>query len=186
MEFRLLGPLDVLDRGTAVTLGGLKQRALLARLLVTPNRTVAIDRIVEDLWGDDAPGSAAKMVQIYVSHLRKLLPADLLLTRPPGYLVQVDAETIDLVRFDRLRRTGRAALEAGDAAEAAARLREALGLWRGEALAEFDEPFATVERNHLDELRLVCLRTVSRRSCARCSWGAGRGARGRGRPPSAA
>jgi DNA-binding SARP family transcriptional activator len=157
MEFRLLGPMDALDRGTAVELGGLKQRALLARLLVTPNRTVAVDRLVGDLWGEDAPGSAAKMVQIYVSHLRKVLPDGMLLTRSPGYAIEVDENAIDLVRFDRLRRAGHAALQAGDAVEAAARLREALALWRGEALAEFDEPFAHVERNHLDELHLVCL-----------------------------
>jgi hypothetical protein len=94
---------------------------------------------VDDLWGDAVPDTAVKMVQIYVSQLRKLLPADVLLTRPPGYLVQVDQEAIDIVRFDRLRRTGRAALEAG------------------EALAEFVEPFAQTERNHLDELRLACL-----------------------------
>src|SRR3954467_13469106 len=100
MQFRLLGPREVLDRGSALALGGLKQRALLARLLVTPNRTVAVDRLVDDLWGDAVPGTAAKMVQIYVSQLRKLLPADVLLTRPPGYLVQVDAEAIDIGRFD--------------------------------------------------------------------------------------
>jgi DNA-binding SARP family transcriptional activator len=157
MEFRLLGPMEVLDGGTAIALRGLKPRALLARLLVTPNRTVAVDRLVDDLWGDAVPGTAVKMVQIYVSQLRKLLPADVLLTRPPGYLVQVDPEEIDIVRFDRLRRTGRAALEAGEAAAAAAHLRDALGLWRGEALAEFVEPFAQAERNHLDELRLACL-----------------------------
>ena len=124
---------------------------------MTPNRTVAVDRLVDDLWGDDVPDTAAKMVQIHVSQLRKLLPADVLLTRPPGYLVQVDPEAIDVVRFDRLRRTGRAALEAGEPATAAAQLREALALWRGEALAEFAEPFAQAERNHLDELRLACL-----------------------------
>lgn len=157
MEFRLLGPMDVLDRGTALALGGLKQRALLARLLVTANRTVSVDRLVDDLWGDAVPDTAAKMVQIYVSQLRKLLPADVLLTRPPGYLVQVDPEAIDIVRFDRLRRTGRAALEAGEPATADSRLRDALGLWRGEALAEFAEPFAQAERNHLHELRLACL-----------------------------
>ena len=157
MEFRLLGPMDVLDRGAALALGGLKQRALLARLLVTANRTVSVDSLVDDLWGDAVPGTAVKMVQIYVSQLRKRLPAEVLLTRPPGYLVQVDPEAIDVVRFDRLRRTGRAALEAGEPAAAAARLRDALGLWRGEALAEFAEPFAQAERNHLHELRLVCL-----------------------------
>ena len=157
MDFRLLGPMEVLDGGTALALRGLKQRALLARLLVTPNRTVAVDRLVDDLWGDAVPDTAAKMVQIHVSQLRKLLPADVLVTRPPGYLAQVDPEEIDIVRFDRLRRTGRAALEAGEAAAAGAHLRDALALWRGEALAEFAEPFAQTERNHLDELRLACL-----------------------------
>ena len=157
MEFRLLGPMDVLDGGAALALGALKPRALLARLLVTPNRTVAVDRLVDDLWGEAVPDTAVKMVQIYVSQLRKSLPADVLLTRPPGYLVQVDPEAIDIVRFDRLRRTGRAALEAGEAATAATHLRDALELWRGEALAEFAEPFAQAERNHLDELRLSCL-----------------------------
>ena len=157
MEFRLLGPMEVLDRGTPLALGGLKQRALLARLLVTANRTVSVDRLVDDLWGDAVPGTAVKMVQIYVSQLRKILPAEVLVTRPPGYLVEVDPEAIDVGRFDRLRRTGRAALEAGEPGTAAARLSDALGLWRGEALAEFGEPFAQVERNHLHELRLACL-----------------------------
>ena len=157
MQFRLLGPLDVLDHGTVVDLGGPKQRALLARLLVTPNRAVAVDQLVDDLWGEDVPASAPKMVQIYISHLRKVLPACVIVTRPPGYLAEVEEHAIDSVRFDRLRRAGRAALDAGDADEAGALLREALGLWRGEALAEFDEPFARVERAHLGELRLVCL-----------------------------
>jgi DNA-binding SARP family transcriptional activator len=157
MEFRLLGPMQALDGDTPVALGGLKQRALLARLLVSPNRTVAVDRLVDDVWGEAGPDSAAKMVQVFVSQLRKVLPAGMLVTRPPGYLVEVDQEAIDIGRFDRLRRTGHAALEAGDAAAAAAQLREALGLWRGEALAEFVEPFAQAERNRLDELRLVCL-----------------------------
>src|SRR6185503_8703831 len=157
MEFRLLGPMEVLHGETPVVLGGLKQRALLARLLVSPNRTVAVDRLVDDLWGEAAPDSATKMVQIFVSQLRKALPDAVLVTRPPGYLVEVDQEAIDVGRFDRLRRTGHAAIEAGDAATAAQRLREALALWRGEALAEFTEPFAQLERDRLDELRLGCL-----------------------------
>jgi DNA-binding SARP family transcriptional activator len=157
MRFRLLGPMEVLDGDTPVALGGPKPRALLARLLVSPNRTVAVERLVEDLWDEPVPDSAAKMVQIFVSQLRKALPGAVLLTRPPGYLVEVDPEAIDIGRFDRLRRTGHAALDAGEAAGAATQLREALGLWRGEALAEFAEPFARLERNRLDELRLVCL-----------------------------
>src|SRR4051812_14057467 len=130
MEFRLLGPMEVLDGDTPVALGGLKQRALLARLLVSPNRTVAVERLVEDVWGDAAPDSAAKMVQVFVSQLRKQLPDGLLVPRPPGSLVQIDPEALDAVRFDRLRRTGHAALEAGEALAAAAQLRDALGLWR--------------------------------------------------------
>src|SRR4051794_12821493 len=156
MEFRLLGPLEVLDGDTPIVLGGLRQRTLLARLLVSPNRTVAVDRLVEDVWGEAVPDSAAKMVQIFVSQLRKLLGAETLVTRPPGYLVGADQEAIDIGRFDRLRRTGHAELEAGEAAVAGARLREALALWRGEALAEFAEPFARAERHRLDELRLLC------------------------------
>jgi LuxR family maltose regulon positive regulatory protein len=157
MEFRLLGPLEALDGDTPLVLGGLKQRALLARLLISPNRTVAVDRLVQDLWGEAAPDSAVKMVQIFVSQLRKLLPADVIATRSPGYLAQVDEQSLDVDRFDRLRRTGRAALDAGDAEVAAERLRAALGLWRGDALAEFQEPFAQAERDRLDELRLACL-----------------------------
>jgi DNA-binding SARP family transcriptional activator len=75
MEFRLLGPMEVLDGDEPVALGGPKQRALLARLLLSPNRTIAIDRLVDDVWGEEAPESATKMVQIYVSQLRKLLGA---------------------------------------------------------------------------------------------------------------
>ena len=157
MEFGLLGPLEVLDGGVPLILGPLKQRALLARLLLDANRTVAVDRLVADLWGEAVPDSAVKMVQIYVSQLRKVLPDGLLVTRPPGYLVETDPEAIDGVRFDRLRREGRAALEAGEPDEAAARLREALAVWRGQALAEFAEPFAQVERAHLDELWALCL-----------------------------
>ena len=157
MDFRLLGPMEVVEGEAPVALGGLKQRALLARLLVSPNRTVAVERLVDDLWGEAVPDTAAKMVQIYVSQLRKVLAPGTLVTRLPGYLVETEPEAIDIARFDRLRLTGRAALEAGEATTAALRLREALALWRGEALAEFAEPFAQTERNHLDELRIGCL-----------------------------
>ena len=97
------------------------------------------------------------MVQIYVSRLRKVLPEGVLRTRAPGYVLEVEPEAVDATRFATLRREGRAALAAGDPETAAARLREALALWRGPALAEFSEPFARVEGAHLEELRLVCL-----------------------------
>jgi DNA-binding SARP family transcriptional activator/pimeloyl-ACP methyl ester carboxylesterase len=157
MEFRVLGPLEARDGSARVTLGGRKQRALLARLLLDVNRTVSVERLVEDLWGVEAPDSAVKMVQIYVSQLRKLLPSQVLLTRPPGYTVELDPDTLDVVRFRRLHEEGRTLLARGDAASAAARLRDALGLWRGPALAEFAEPFAAVEGAHLEELRLTCV-----------------------------
>ncbi|HEX6583188.1 MAG TPA: BTAD domain-containing putative transcriptional regulator [Thermoleophilaceae bacterium] len=157
MEFRLLGPLDAVDGDAPLALGSRKPRALLARLLLDANRTVSVDRLVDDLWGEDTPDSAAKMVQIYVSQLRKVLPANVLRTQAPGYLVEVEPEALDLSRFARMRGEGRAALEAGDAAAAAALLTDALDLWRGPALAEFSEPFALVEGAHLEELRLGCL-----------------------------
>jgi DNA-binding SARP family transcriptional activator len=157
MELRVLGPLEATDGAVPLALGGRKPRALLARLALDANRTVAVERLIDDLWGDQVPESAAKMVQIYVSQLRKVLPQDVLITRPPGYAIELEPEAVDLTRFRTLHREGRAALSAGDAGAAATRLRDALALWRGPALAEFSEPFARVEGAHLEELRLVCL-----------------------------
>jgi DNA-binding SARP family transcriptional activator/pimeloyl-ACP methyl ester carboxylesterase len=157
MRFGILGPLEARDREVPVRLGGRRQRALLARLLIDPNRTVAVDRLVDDLWGDDVPESAVKMVHIYVSQLRKLLPQGMLVTRAPGYALELEPEAVDVARFTRLHGEGRAALAASEPATAAARLREALGLWRGAALAEFSEPFAQTEGAHLEELHLACL-----------------------------
>ena len=132
------------------SLAGRKQRALLARLLLDANRTVAIERLVDDLWGEKVPESAQKMVQIYVSQLRKVLPKEMLRTRPPGYAIEIDPATIDTVRFERLRLEGETAHAAGNATLAAERFREALSLWRGEPLAEFQEPFARAEAARLD------------------------------------
>lgn len=157
MEFKLLGPLEVGDGSTPIAIAGRKQRALLARLLLDANRTVAADRLVDDLWGDAVPESAQKMVQIYVSQLRKVLPDGLLQTRPPGYAVKIEPASIDLVRFEQLRHEGEAAHAAGNAELAVRRFDEALSLWRGDALAEFQEPFARAEGSRLDELHLACL-----------------------------
>src|SRR5829696_5757600 len=106
MRFGILGPLEVRDGDVPVRLGGRRQRALLARLLIDPNRMVAVDRLVDDLWGDSVPESAVKMVHIYVSQLRKLLPHGMLVTRAPGYAVELEPEALDVVRFARLRRAG--------------------------------------------------------------------------------
>ena len=110
MDFRILGPLEVRDGDREVRLRGGKQRALLALLLVHANRTLAIDRIVDELWGEEVPETAQKMVQIYVSHLRKLLPSGTLHTRPPGYMLALEPDQLDLNRFERLVADARAAL----------------------------------------------------------------------------
>ncbi len=158
MDFRILGPLEVRDGDREVRLRGGKQRALLALLLVNANRTLAIDRIVDDLWGEDVPETAAKMVQIYVSRLRKVLPGEALHTRPPGYALQLEHDELDLHRFERLVGEARAALEAGQAEEASRGLQAAVELWRGPALAEFmSEPFAPAEGARLEELRISAL-----------------------------
>jgi DNA-binding SARP family transcriptional activator len=157
VQIRILGPVDAIDGLRPVALGGRKQRALLARLALDAGRTVAVDRLVDDLWGDDAPETAAKMVQIAVSRLRKVLPEGVLVTRAPGYALEVDPEAIDLTRFTRLRGEARAALASGDPELAARRGREALELWRGPALEELPEPFARTETAHLEEMRLTCL-----------------------------
>jgi DNA-binding SARP family transcriptional activator/predicted ATPase len=158
MDFRILGPLEVVDSdGAVLALGGGKQRALLADLLLSTGRTVATPRLIDDLWGEELPDSATKMVQIYVSRLRKALPPGVLVTTASGYLLDAPPEQVDLFRFERLVGAGRSALAAGDPSGAAEALRTALALWRGPALAEFDEPFAQTEARRLEELRLAAL-----------------------------
>jgi class 3 adenylate cyclase/DNA-binding SARP family transcriptional activator len=158
MDFRILGPLEVREGGRELELRGGKQRALLALLLLNANRTLATDRIVDELWGDDVPESAQKMVQIYVSKLRKVLTGGPLQTRPPGYSLVLEAEDVDLYRFEALVARARASLDAARADEASAGFRAALDLWRGPALAEFaSEPFAAAEGPRLEEARLSAL-----------------------------
>jgi class 3 adenylate cyclase len=158
MDFQILGPLELRDGEREVQLRGGKQRALLALLLVNANRTLAINRIVDELWGDDVPESAQKMVQIYVSKLRKALPPGTLHTRPPGYSLELGPDELDLHRFERLVAEARVHLDAGRAADASAAFRAALELWSGPALAEFvSEPFAQSEAARLEELRVYAL-----------------------------
>ena len=161
VEFRLLGPLEAVVDGVPVVLGPPQQRAVLALLLLNANEVVSRDRIVDELWGERPPATAAKLVQVYVSALRKLLDPErsLLVTRPPGYLVRVEPDALDLHRFERLVGEGRAALEADSPASAGERLGEALALWRGPALADLAfAPFAQAEIGRLEEWRLdaVC------------------------------
>jgi DNA-binding SARP family transcriptional activator len=126
MEYRVLGPLEALDTGGPLPLGGAKQRALLALLILNANHVVSRGRLIDELWGDEAPETAATSVQIYFSRLRKLLPDGSLVTRTPGYLLGVEPEAVDLFRFERLVREGRSALAAGAPDRAADTLREAI------------------------------------------------------------
>jgi DNA-binding SARP family transcriptional activator len=162
MDYRMLGPLEVLDdTGTSLALGGAKQRAVLTILLLHAGQVVSTDRLIDDLWGEEPPGTAANTIQVYVSQLRKILRAggsEPLFTRRPGYLLQIGSDELDLSRFQRLAAEGRERLDRGDPAGAAVRLREALALWRGEPLADVSfEPFAAAEVERLLELRLVTI-----------------------------
>jgi DNA-binding SARP family transcriptional activator len=155
IRFRLLGPLEAVENGEAIALPGGKPRALFGRLLLDPGRVVAAERLVEDLWGEAPPRSAPKVLQGYVSQLRKALGAAAIETRAPGYLVAADPEQVDLARFESLTQSAR---EASDPAHRAELLHEALALWRGPAFAEFrNEPFADAAGRRLADLRLNAL-----------------------------
>jgi DNA-binding SARP family transcriptional activator len=154
MEFRVLGPLEVVEDGQALPLGGTKQRALLACLVLRANQLVSTDRLVEELWPHGAPRTAAKTIQVYISKLRKELGEGRLVTHPPGYVLRVDPSELDLARFEALLEEARRV----DPRRAVEPLREALALWRGPALADLAyEPFAQTEIARLEELRLAAL-----------------------------
>ncbi len=153
MEFRTLGPLEVLAEGRPVALGGAKQRALLAVLLLHANEVVSRDRLIDELWGASPPDTARAALQVYVSQLRKALGRDLILTQPPGYLIRVSDGELDLHRFEQLV----AAARAEEPVQAARLLREGLALWRGAPLAELSDSFAPPERARLEEQRLAAL-----------------------------
>jgi DNA-binding SARP family transcriptional activator len=152
IEIRLLGPLEVEVSGVPIELRRKKQRALLALLALRPGEPVSTDRLIEDLWGQEAPKAAVGSLQNLVSQLRKALGADTLLTRAPGYVLDVPPELVDLHRFQRLVEE---AMESGAADARAVKLRQALELWRGPALADLAyEPFAQAEIARLEEMRL--------------------------------
>jgi len=158
LSFRILGPFEVIERERSLGLGGPKQRALLAVLLLHRCEAVSTDRLIDELWGERAPATAAKTVQVYVSNLRKALGDGLLVTRGHGYMLQTEPGQVDLDRFEMLVAEGRRALQAGDPRGASDRLREALGLWRGPPLADFAyAPFARGETVRLEEARLAAL-----------------------------
>lgn len=165
MEFRLLGPLEVAEDGRLVSLGGSRARTLLALLLLNRNQVVAVDRIVDELWAGQPPKTGGQVVRVYVSQLRKALEPDrsnepprVLVTQRNGYLLRVSPDRVDVDCFEALRAEGHRLLEAGEIAEAARTLEEALSFWRGAALQDFAyESFAQPEIGRLEELRLATL-----------------------------
>src|SRR6476619_3164916 len=137
MDYRILGPLEALDGERQLPLGGARQRAVLALLLLHGNETLTRDVIVDELWGEGAPPTAAKVLQNCVSALRKELPAETIRTVGGAYSLGLEPGELDRDRFERLLAEGRAALAAADHADAAEQLRAALALWRGAPLSDF-------------------------------------------------
>jgi DNA-binding SARP family transcriptional activator len=158
VQVRVLGPFQLEDGGQRVTIGGVRQRAVLARLLLQANEVVPSEQLLVDLWGEDSPPSAANALQAAISRLRRVLPPGRLITTAPGYVLRIFPEELDVRQFGQLLTEGRDALAAGAAAEAARTLGQALSLWQGPALADFRyEPFAQAEIARLEELHLACL-----------------------------
>jgi class 3 adenylate cyclase/DNA-binding SARP family transcriptional activator len=156
VEFRILGPLEVADHGALLPLGGVKQRGLLAILLLNANEVVSADRVIDELWGESLPSSGRSALQVRISQLRKALgvAGGQLLTRPPGYQLALERDQLDLHRFEGLVTDA----DAADPATASAKLREALALWRGEPLADLCyETFALPAADRLQELRVATL-----------------------------
>src|SRR5262245_1309693 len=165
-QFRILGPLEMARAGCAVPLGGRRQRAVLAVLLLEANRVVPVDRLAEDVWGGHPPPGSVTTLHSYVFHLRRALEpgrppghaGEVLVTKDRGYLLRVKVGHLDAAVFEEGGAAGRAALEAGRYAEAAQTLRTALGLWRGPVLADLaDHGFARPEAARLEELRLAAV-----------------------------
>ena len=163
LEFRILGPLEVRADGVAVPMGGPRQRALLAVLLLSANRAVSRDRLIEELMLDPPGEKAERALTVQVSRLRKALGSidgsePRLIASPPGYVLRVKPGELDLDTFERRLAEGQSALERGDPAGAVAALREAESLWRGRPLADLEfEPFARLEVERLEELRLAAV-----------------------------
>ena len=151
----MLGPLElVADDGEPLSVGGQKQRAVLALLLLSANHVVSTDRLIDALWGENPPRTAATALQNAISALRKVLGPEVVVTKPPGYAIMIPADTLDLARFERLVAEARAL----EPEERSQQLRTALDLWRGEPLADIGlEPAVESEVLRLDELRLATL-----------------------------
>jgi predicted ATPase/DNA-binding SARP family transcriptional activator len=159
MEIRVLGPLEVTGDNGTVRLGASMQRKLLAALVVSARKACSTDALIDALWGESPPLSAAKLLQVYVSQVRKVLPAPARIqTRGPGYMLELDNESLDAARFERLLEDGREALREGNPVLARSLLDRGLNLWRGAAYADFAyDDFARPEAERLEELRHVAI-----------------------------
>jgi DNA-binding SARP family transcriptional activator len=164
MDFRILGPLEVLEEDRLVAVGGVKLRALLVVLILHANETVSSERLIDELWGERPPANATKAVQVQISRLRRALDAarqgagKSVVTREHGYYLRASPESIDSIRFERLLNEGRGELAAGRAERAVSVLEAGLSLWRGPPLADFVyEPFARSEIARLGDLRIAAL-----------------------------
>lgn len=165
MQFRLLGPLQVVHADCPVDIGPPKQRAVLAVLLLAAGRVVSVDRLIDAVWGDDAPGSATAGLQAYISNLRRALRdgpsaqvASPIVRQPPGYYLDVDPASLDLTQFGTGCARAAAAVEAADWEEALLAADAALALWRGPFLADLrDEPWVADDAARADQLRTDCL-----------------------------
>ena len=156
-EFRLLGPVEAERAGRPLPLGGRRQRELLALLLLRPGQLVSADTLIDELWRGVPPPGAEGTLRVYVSRLRSALADESLPARAAGYALEVDADRVDVARFEGLLREGRDALARGAAGLAADRLGAALALWRGPALSGVNaEGALALEAQRLDELRLAC------------------------------
>ena len=164
MEIGILGPLQVVDGDRRVDPGPYRQRAVLTILVLHAGAVVSLDRLIDLLWGETPPNAATGSLQAYVSNLRRILEPErgprqaptIIVTEAPGYRLGIEPGAIDAVRFERLAEEGRDLLLEGVHAAAIERFDTALGLWRGEALAEFRfEAFAAADVARLDELRVA-------------------------------
>lgn len=154
IEFRILGPLEIVGPEGPVPVGGPKQRALLGLLLIHAGEVLSTEQIVDVLWEGNPPRTATTGLWNLITQLRKVLPPDVLVTKPPGYRLQIDPEQLDLARFERLVARARPL----EPEQRAGLLREALGLWRGAPLADLAfETFAQREIARVEELRLEAL-----------------------------
>jgi YVTN family beta-propeller protein len=162
LEFRVLGPVEICDGGRILALGGPKQRALLADLALNAGSVVSTARLIDDLWGDAPPPAAGHTVETYIARLRRVFrdgsAPGVLLTRPPGYVLEAEPGRVDAFRFEQLVRDGTAAADRGEHEDAAGLLRAALALWRGQALADItDAPFARGAVRRLTDLHVLAL-----------------------------